>query len=201
MIRIISDAISRWLEVEGVVQSKERALFAYAVYSCLFGLLPIGIILALGLCMGMVQEGVVLIIPFMVLRKFSGGFHLKSSGLCLIVTVLMLAISMALVKIITCENKVSVLTLLVFVSVMGLCKFSPVENEARRLSQKERRTFKRVTRVLSIMLFGVYCLLYSLNIPQYMVPLGIGICIVFLLQIPCIIVETLHNYHLKTKTT
>ena len=99
MINIVSDAIAKWLEMEGAVSNEDRPLYAYAVYSFLFGLLPIGIMLLLGLCFGMIQEGLVLIIPFMMLRKFCGGFHLKSPGICFVTTVGVLAFSPVLPKI------------------------------------------------------------------------------------------------------
>ena len=39
----------------------------------------------------MVVEGLLMILPFMLIRKFSGGFHLKSSTVCLVSSTLLLS--------------------------------------------------------------------------------------------------------------
>jgi len=187
MMRIISGAIARWLELEGAVSSSERTLFEYAAYSLLFGLLPFGIVLALGMCFHMVQEGIILIIPFMLLRKFSGGFHLKSSGLCMVTTTGVLAFAMGLIKYIVYWGQTEIVSFSVCLSVVSLCIFSPVDNQARKLSDKERIVFRKVARILSIIFLAVYFLL-SLNTElRYTSAFGVGILLVGLLQIPCVV--------------
>lgn len=193
MIRIVSEAITKWLEEEGAVSCNERQLFQYATYSLLFGLSPIGIVLILGLCFNMVPEGIILIIPFMLLRKFSGGFHLKSSGLCLTVTTGILALSMGLIKYIASTGKVELLSILVSLSIISLCAFSPIENQARKLTDKERSVFRMVTRCLAIVLFALYTFLLHRVSIHYVAAYGVGILLVGLLQVPCVTGRYLHS--------
>lgn len=192
MIHIVSEAVARWLELEGIVSSSERTLFEYAAYSFLFGLLPFGIILLLGLCFRMIQEGFIFIIPFMLLRKFSGGFHLKSPGMCLAVTSGILALAMWLIKYIAYSGQTEIITFFVVLSVVTLCIFSPVDNHARPLSDRERIVFRKIARILSVISLSVYFILLFDAELRYTSAFGVGVILVGFLQIPCIVGRQFH---------
>lgn len=199
MIRVISEAIAKWLELEGVVSSEERTLYSYAAYSFLFGILPIGMVMLLGMCFGMLQEGIALIIPFMMLRKFSGGFHLESSRRCFAATVGVLTFSLRLVAYIVRTEQMGVLSYLVCLSVLSLCILSPVENQARKISQKERIVFRTVVQVLSLISLVIYvCLSFHASI-HCASAFGVGILLAAVMQYPCALWKILHS-HLNIKT-
>lgn len=187
MIRELSSKVAKWLEQEGAISGEDNGLFSYAVYSLLFGLLPVFIVVILGLAFGMLREGLLMITPFMLLRKFSGGFHLKSSGLCLATTTSVLAFAMGLIKYIVYWGQTEIVSFSVCLSVVSLCIFSPVDNMARNLSDKERIVFRKIARILSIIFLAVYFFL-SLNTElRYTSAFGVGILLVSLLQFPCIV--------------
>ena len=186
MMRIISEAITNWLEQEGMVSSKEYELYVYAAYSFLFGILPIIIVLLLGLCFGMIQEGIILILPFMLLRKFCGGYHLSSLVACIIFSTILLTVALGAVKVITFLGATSLLTVLVFLCVLILFAFSPVENNARKLSVNEKRTFRKISRTLACATLVIYLLSNIALSESYTVPIGDGIMLVAFLMIPCI---------------
>lgn len=191
MIHIVSDAIAKWLEMEGAVSSEDRTLYAYAAYSFLFGTLPIGIVMLLGSCFGLLQEGIILIIPFMMLRKFCGGFHLKSSGICFVATISVLTFSLGLVMYTVCAEQMGLLSVLVCLSVLSLCIFSPIENQARKLSERERIVFRTVARLLSLISLTIYFFLSFHASIRYSAAFGIGILLVGVLQVPCILRKSL----------
>lgn len=196
----MSEAIAMWLELEGTVSHEDHSLFAYAAFSFLFGLLPIGIVLLLGLCFGMVSEGLVLIIPFMLLRKFCGGFHLKSPKACFAITVSILALTLGLVKQIIRTGTTTSLSVLVCVSAISLFIFSPVENPARVLSDRERGVFRIISRMLTFISLAIYVHLSRHASIRFASAFGAGIVLVGLLQIPCVHKKHLHS-RCKTETT
>ena len=76
----MSEKIANWLIGQKAISSDEREVYAYAVH-CLFSLIyPIAFAFVLGIIFGMVMEAIVMIIPFMIIRKFSGGYHADSFG-------------------------------------------------------------------------------------------------------------------------
>lgn len=190
MIRELSSWVAKWLEQEGVISREEKGLFSYAVYSLLFGLLPIFIVVILGLVFGMLREGLLMIMPFMLIRKFSGGYHLNSSKHCVALSTALLALAMGLIKLIVQEGYMTVLTVSVSLSVICLCLFSPVENIFRKLTDKENRLFHKIACVLAIAVMAVYLITYTTEPVQYTAAFGVGIVLVATLQILGVIVRT-----------
>lgn len=171
------------MEKEGAISGEDKGLFSYAVYSLLFGLLPIVITAILGLTFGMLREGFVMLTPFMLIRKFSGGYHLKSPKACVIFSTVLLVSAMKFIKGIVAGGHLSLLTVLVALSVICLCAFSPVENNSRKLTKKEQRFFRKIACFLAmISLVGYLGMCETVPI-QYTVAYGVGIMLVAILQL------------------
>lgn len=183
MIQELSFKVAKWLEQEDAISGKDNGLFSYAVYSLLFGLLPIFIVTILGLAFGMLREGLLMIIPFMMIRKFSGGYHLNSPKLCIICSTVLLALAMRFIKVIVCGGHLSLLTVLVVLSVICLCAFSPVENNSRKLTRKERQLFRKVACILAMASLVGYLVMCEAIAIQYSAAFGVGILLAAVLQI------------------
>ncbi len=190
MIKELSSSAAGWLEQEGAISGEDHTLFAYAAYSLLFGLLPIFIVTVLGTVFGMLREGLLMILPFMLIRKFSGGYHLNSSRQCIIFSCALLTLALVIVKVILYFNSTSLLMILVTLSMLSLCHFSPVDNDARKLSEKERRQFRKIAQILSASMFATYTLLRIVASINYATPIGVGILLAAFLQILCIFRES-----------
>lgn len=186
MIAQISAFITEWLLKEKVVEINNRELFSYAAYSLLFGLQPVAIILVLGFVYGMVREGITMLVPFMLIRKFSGGYHLNSPKMCLICSSLLLASALALVRSISCSPDLYPFSLMTLVSVIILCIFSPIDSDARRLTERESFVFKNVSRTIALCTFLVYISLLYFQSIRSAVSIGMGINIAAFLQLPCL---------------
>lgn len=183
MIRELSSRIAEWLEQEGAISGEDNGLFSYAVYSLLFGLLPIFIVTLLGLAFGMLREGLLIITPFMLIRKFSGGYHLDSPKLCIILSTGLLTLAMGLIKLIVQGGYVLLLTVLVSLSVICLCVFSPMDNNARKLTNKERQLFRGIACVIGVASLLVYFVLFKITQVRYTAAFGVGILLVACLQL------------------
>lgn len=186
MIQELSSRVAKWLEQEGAISGKDKGLFSYAVYSLLFGLLPIFIVIILGLAFGMLREGLLMITPFMLIRKFSGGYHISSLGTCIIFSTIILAVALSTVKVIINLAATSLLTVLVLLCVLILFIFSPIENNARKMSENEKKTFRKISQILACATLVIYLLALVAMPENYFVPIGVGILLVAFLMMPCI---------------
>lgn len=130
MITRVSAMFTKWLLNSGAISENDRELYEYAAYSFLFSLLPLCLVVILGCITGMVIEGILMIFPFMLIRKFSGGFHLKSSTICLISSTLLLSFFLLLIKVVTTEARIVLFTCFVFASTIQIFLCSPIDNEA-----------------------------------------------------------------------
>ena len=100
MIARMSSIIVKWLLHAGAISENDRELYEYAAYSFLFSLLPLILIMLLGCASGMLLEGVLMIVPFILVRKFSGGFHLQSPGVCFVSSLLLLSAFLFLIRLV-----------------------------------------------------------------------------------------------------
>lgn len=90
MIRFISRAVAEWLLKHGAISVNEKELYEYSIYSFLFTLTPLFLVLMVSIPLNMAVEGILLITPFIFLRKFAGGFHFQTPLPCIIVSTLVL---------------------------------------------------------------------------------------------------------------
>lgn len=185
MIRKIAAIVSARLVEAKVIKGDDRSLYEFAAYSLLFGLLPVFLTLIYSSIMGLLLEGILMIIPFMLIRKFSGGFHLESPKICFCFSSAIIIFSLIAIELLMKTNNVLFPSVGVVISAVIICAFSPIDSDARKLSSKETRVFGMIARILATFFGIIYCLLLFLEKYALAIPIGIGTIIPAALQIPC----------------
>ena len=132
-----------------------------------------------GVGLGSVKHGVALIFPFMVLRKFSGGYHAKNLHTCIFESGFLLFLCIMLSMHVQCDLKLAIATVIASVS---LITFSPIDSENRRLDTNEKRTYKKTT-----VFFVILLALFLLGKYIYTICFSVGILLIAGLQAPCIV--------------
>ena len=82
MIRRKVNSIVLWLIRSGAVEESDYELYEYAIYSLFFSWSPLLLAVIFGIIMDIPLKSVLMIIPFMAIRKYSGGYHAKHAGVC-----------------------------------------------------------------------------------------------------------------------
>lgn len=72
--------IAQQLWLSEIISEDERELYQYAIFSIMSTIIPLIMVMIIGGILGLMKNGIVMIIPFLVIRKFSGGFHAKRDG-------------------------------------------------------------------------------------------------------------------------
>lgn len=176
-----------WLIRMGAVPESERELYQYAVYSVLFGTLPVLIALAWGIVLHMIPQAVLLMLPFVLIRKFSGGYHLASPTVCAISSTLLIGGALGMVKLFAMFHwKYPLLGLVLLAATCVFC-VSPIDSENRKLSQQETQKFRQVARALSLLSLAVFLLFWAFDMENIAIPLGVGILLPALLQLPVVL--------------
>lgn len=186
MIRFISRAVAKWLLKHGAISVNEKELYEYGIYSFLFTLTPLFLVLMVSIPLNMAVEGVLLITPFILLRKFAGGFHFQTPLPCIIVSTLVLLGCLLEIRVILEYGSFIIHTLLVYASIVPICILSPIDSENRQLSAKEKSAFHRIAIVLATINAALYSLLLILRTVEIAIPLGTGMILTALLQLPCL---------------
>lgn len=186
MIRFISRAVAEWLLKHGAISVNEKELYEYSIYSFLFTLTPLFLVLMVSIPLNMAVEGVLLITPFILLRKFAGGFHFQTPLPCIIVSTAVLLGCLLEIRVILEYGSFIIHTLLVYASIVPICILSPIDSENRQLSAKEKSAFHRIAIVLATINAALYSLLLILRTVEIAIPLGTGMILTALLQLPCL---------------
>lgn len=186
MIKVLSSKIVEWLLNAGTVSQEDKELYEYAIYSFFFSMMPLCLVIIIGSVFGIPVESIFMILPFMLIRKFSGGFHLKSSAICFIISTLLLSLSLALIRIIIRVDVYKVSLYLASLAALQIFIYSPIDSEERKLSEKERAVFRKIARLIVSVCLSLSLLLYFCRAEKFAVSIVTGIIITALLQLPCV---------------
>lgn len=179
-----ADTVAAWLVRCGAIAEEDRELYAYAVQSFLITIAPLLLAGLAGVFMGYWKQAVLLILPFMCMRKYSGGFHAKHAWTCMVVSVLLLVSAIWCAAHIPCN---AVLLLVTVAALISLMVFSPVDSENKKLDMKEKQYYKKKVIYISVF-FGLVCF-GSFCLGQQMVTVSIEVGLVLSagLQLPCVV--------------
>lgn len=186
MTRFFSKALVKWLLKTGAISQQDADVYEYGIYSFLFSLLPFALVLILTVPLGMVTEGFLLIVPFFFLRKFTGGFHFQSALPCLVTSTLLLLASLAGIKALLSKPPLLAVYLAVYLSLIPIFLLSPIDSINRKLSSKEQRVFHRIAIGLGCFFVALFTLLMGFELYRIAVPIGGGVVLTALLQLPCL---------------
>ena len=70
-----TETVVDWMIRQKVINEKEKELYGYALYSVGLLILPLLFAVGIGFILGSMKSGIALVVPFMILRKYSGGYH------------------------------------------------------------------------------------------------------------------------------
>ena len=186
VITRLSKVTAKWLLRAGAISASDVELYEYGIYSFLFTLCPLGLVLVISLFLHMVAEGLLLIIPFILIRKFCGGFHFQSSVLCGIVSTAVLTIFLLGIRLVISAEAFGWWTLIAILAAGQIAVFSPIDSEGRRLTQKEKAVFKRIAIALSLITLIVCAVLALMHQMWAAVSVGSGMILSAALQFPCL---------------
>lgn len=182
MERIVK-GITNWLIETGAINDSDVELYEYAIFSMLITISPLLLVFIVGIGMGTLLEGIVMILPFMCIRKYSGGYHAKNPAVCFISSCVILVFCMRLASNLQYSYWITVITT---GCVLSLCMNSPIDSENKRLDNMEKRNYKKIVIVLSCVFYVIYCICGRIGLEKIANCLAVGICLTAILQLPCL---------------
>ena len=182
--------IAKWLINHEAIRREEYDLYVYAAHSLIMTLAPLGLALLIGVVLGHTATAVTIILPFMVIRKFSGGYHAKKAWVCLISSSLILGGCICATEYITYSY--GLISVMLIAAVLLMLN-SPIESENRRLDAQEWCIYKKVA--IGLVAFSVLMsfICYKCGWENMAVNLAIGVILTGGLQVPCLQVIFVNN--------
>ena len=185
MMHGVAYAVEKWLVKTESISSEDFALYSYSMYSVMFVSIPIFLSIVVGILMNMLLESLLFIAPFVLIRKFSGGFHLKSPTVCFFVSTGIIAVFLLGIKFVLMHEVY--LVPLVCMFILGILLFikSPIDTEERKLSKRETVVFGKIARITVVTFWTVVLTLIWFQKYSVAIPISFGIILSGALQMPC----------------
>ncbi len=173
--------ITDYLIAKGVSKSNERDYYIYGCEMLLLKLVNVGTLLVIAVAMGKPVEGIILLLTFMTLRKYTGGFHLDSALSCYIFTALVYGISLYVCT----EYRFSkgMCMVIVLIAYVLIASYAPIDNPNLNLTAGEIKAMKnQIRKILLILLVVIVALISCGEGIRYIAPvvMGIGLDAIFI---------------------
>lgn len=141
-----SEQIVNALIANGIVTSSEKELYAFGIKQGLLMILNVFTVIIMGLIMGMVWQSLVLLLAYIPIRTYAGGYHARTQRKCYLYSSLIMFIALIAIEWIPWTD-VSLITVMLLSSSMIFC-LAPVEDRNKPLYKSEKIVFRRRTRQL-----------------------------------------------------
>lgn len=175
--------IVQWLINNDEIQERDKILYMYALNSIKATVIPLILAFVMCVMLRIPLANMLLVIPFMIIRKYSGGYHAGTIYQCLVLSCIVLAISFAIAVSIRFSIGLNVALIL---SIIIIWMISPIDSDNKRLNAEEKKNMACKTRGITCGICGAIYLTWLLGKEQLAIDLTIGLILVAALQIPCI---------------
>lgn len=146
MISSAANNITNYLICKKVIKDDDREIYQYGFEQVFSSLLNIVTMLLLGIILGKIYQSLVLILSFMALRSYSGGYHANTPLQCYLLTVMSISAALSIMKFITIDRFIC-LGLLVLSSVVILL-LSPIGTKNKPLDEIEKIIYRKKTIIV-----------------------------------------------------
>lgn len=184
----LADRMTEWLIIHGAVEEEDRDLYEYASLCLLMTAAPLFLVMLVGAIMGEFVTGILIILPFMAIRKFSGGYHAKHTGTCLFCSIGLLAVCILVASKLTYSIPMCI-CMCVGAGLVFL--FSPVDSENRKLDQEEKKRYRSVAGVLSVAVCVIAIVSMIIGNERLAVCMAVSLLFTLSLQVPCVLQKTI----------
>ena len=133
---------------KGIVNESDKELYEFGVNQLLLFFINLGTSLIIGIVLGMVWQSIVFSIAYIPLRRFAGGYHAATAGACYLMSTVLIAASLMVMKYLLVDI-VTVIAVLLIAAIIVWFR-APVASINKPLTEKEFSVFKRKTRVILI---------------------------------------------------
>ncbi len=186
MIRMAIKKMTDWLVANGAIDEEETDLYEYAIYSFVFLVAPFALTLIFGVCMGVTLQALVMVTPFVIIRKYSGGYHAGSLRICVICSCMLLLIFTSVLKYAKSALLIDFVSLISGIIIMFL---SPVDSENKKLALSDKNKYKKISMILVVITWLMCILMKLIQLEEYEMALGMGLTLTAVLMIPCLFVD------------
>lgn len=150
----LSCKIARYMTDRKIIVSDEEEICQYGVQQLLTMTLNLVCTVVLGVIYGMLPESILIMVLYIPLRSYAGGFHAKTSFRCFIYSLIMMVLLLSVIKFLSLGNIIcSVISIMSGILIYFI---SPVPDKNKPLDKTEYNVFRRKSRQILVAEILVY---------------------------------------------
>lgn len=176
---MIAKRVTNWLIKYEVIKEEESKLYEYALKTLSYLFAPVIISFLVGMMYARILESLVMVIPYMIIRIFSGGFHMKTLRGCLVFSTILYVMIFSLglknigIGIFCCIN--------IFCTI-SISILSPIESTRKKLIINRKCYYKKMSIILSGCISIVIFVMFIFGNDYYARYVTLGMLLASLLQ-------------------
>lgn len=160
MIDKISQDVADYFFEKNLIRESEKDIYEYGVKLIASSVIGIFIVIFIGIVLGKVLDSIVFLLCFMILRKYSGGYHANSYLTCNLFFITVFLSTVVTVEFTPVKYRVISCVVMHVMSFAVLLKFSPIENYNKRLEEIQKLKNKKV----SLTIYSIFATMTGLLI-------------------------------------
>lgn len=159
MFQKMSESIACFL----CTKEEDREVYTYGAFVLLMAVFDVVELLIISVLIHHILEGFIYLGVLMGLRSYTGGYHATTFWKCNLMTVGWYLLNIFLAKgiLLLPHHEVVSIGLLTMVTFLVVCK-APIENENKVLNEKEKKHYRKVSILCTLLLFAVVIALYPI---------------------------------------
>lgn len=153
MVQKIVDALVNKQSQNYVMTDEDEKIYRYGYVLLCEVVLNLVIALAIGIVFSKTKEVIFFLGMYIPLRSFCGGWHADKIWKCTVISNVILLLQVYGIENIKMYLSMNGMLLIFFFNMICVCFISPVDTEMKKISQDEKKTYKR--KIKFILIFHV----------------------------------------------
>lgn len=187
MINKVSEILTDSLLSGGIITEDEQELYVYGFSTLLSQLIYFVFVCILGLIMGCIFESIFFYIAFLFIRRYAGGFHASTEIKCAIISAFSILASIVVIRVSKIYDTRTILFSTSLASAVCIFCLSPLDTAEKPLSEKEFISFRRISRLILMIILSIIILSYVFDVKLLIIPSSLSLILESLLLIAGII--------------
>lgn len=160
MINYFAESVSNYFVANEIIPVEDKNIYKYGIEVTLSSVLGIFIIILLSAILGRIQDGILFLVCFIPIRVYAGGFHMNTYFTCNATFISVFLLILSVSRILAASLSFS----FIFISLIIIALLAPVKNKHKNLSVREKKRYRKISVITSILWAAVSIILFILNI-------------------------------------
>lgn len=153
MISRLSEKAVDSLFPHGSITQDDREVYIYGFFMLFSQIFFLMLAAFYGILLGVAVESILFYVAFSLIRGYAGGVHASKESTCTLCTSLAMLLAVVCIKLFIAFSSVALPLVMLVLSAVCILWLSPLDTEAKRLTQEEKKEYKKKSIIFTFIIF------------------------------------------------